>query len=81
MPTFTNDGKTTTLFIFYHIISQFGVTKEIMIDYGSHFFKKMMTKLSTMLGFHQENSSPYYPEANDQVEDINHDLKEMIQRW
>ena len=40
----------------------------------------MMTELATLLHFNQENSSPYYPQANGQVESINHVLKTMLQR-
>lgn len=60
MPTYLNDGKTTTLFTFNHIIARFRVSKQLVIDHGSHFQNAMMTELSTQLGFRQEHSSPYY---------------------
>jgi hypothetical protein len=37
MPTFLNDGCTTTLFFFNHIITHFGVPQAIVTDHGSHF--------------------------------------------
>ena len=37
MPTFNNDGKTTTLFIFNQIVARFDILKEIVTDHGSHF--------------------------------------------
>jgi hypothetical protein len=37
IPTFLNDGHTTTLFFFNHIITHFGVPHAIVIDHGSHF--------------------------------------------
>ena len=40
----------------------------------------MMEELSAKLGFHHENSTPYYPQANGQVEAINKVLKTML-RW
>ena len=40
----------------------------------------MMTELSTQLGFKQEHSSPYYPQANGQVEVVNKSLKTILQR-
>jgi len=61
MPTFNNDGETTTLFIFNQIIARFDILKEIVIDHGSHFQNKMMFELMSKLGLRQENSSPYYP--------------------
>jgi hypothetical protein len=39
----------------------------------------MMSGLHTKLGFPHENSSPYYPQANEQVEAINKVLKTMLQ--
>ena len=38
-----------------------------------------MTELTTLLKFRHENLSPYYPQANGQVEAINQVLKTMIQ--
>jgi hypothetical protein len=67
MPTFLNDGKIVALFMFNHIISRFGVLKAIVTDHGSHFRNHMMTELRKKLGFHHENLSPYYPQANGQV--------------
>jgi hypothetical protein len=50
MPTFNNDGKTTTLFIFNQIIARFGIPKDIVTEHGSHFQKKMMFDLTSNLG-------------------------------
>jgi len=67
MLTYLNDDKTTTLFTFNHIIARFKVPKQLVTDHGSHFQNAMMTELSTQLGFKQEHSSPYYPQANGEV--------------
>jgi len=40
----------------------------------------MMSDLTSLLGFHQDQSSSYYPQANGQVEAINGILKTMICR-
>ena len=61
MPTYAEDGKTVALFLFNHVIARFGVPQAIVIDHGSHFSNQMMAELSTKLGFHHENSTPYYP--------------------
>jgi transposase InsO family protein len=79
MPTFLNDGCTTTLFVFNHITTHFGVPRTIVTDHSSHFKNHMMSELHAKLGFRHENSSPYYPQANEQVEAINKVLKTMIQ--
>jgi hypothetical protein len=79
MPTFLNNGCTTSLFLFNHIITHFGVPHAIVTDHGAHFKNQMMRELHVKLGFLHENSSPYYPQANGQVEAINKVLKTMIQ--
>ena len=40
----------------------------------------MMAELSAKMGFRHENSTPYYPQANHQVEDTNKVLKTMLCR-
>jgi hypothetical protein len=71
MPTFDNTGKTTVLFIFNYIITQFGVPQAIITDHGIHFPNFMMSELTKKLGLLHENSTPYYTQVNGQVEEIN----------
>ena len=78
MPTYAEDGKTTTLFLFNHVISRFGVPHSIVTDHGSHFRNQMMEELSAKLGFCHENYTPYYLQANGQFEAINKVLKTML---
>jgi transposase InsO family protein len=78
MPTFNNDGETTTLFIFNQIIARFGIPEEIVTDHGSHFQNKMMSELTSKIGLRKEHSSPYYPQVNGQVEAMNKCLKTIL---
>jgi hypothetical protein len=64
LPTFSNDGEITTLFIFNQIVARFSITKEIVTDHGGQFQNRMMIELMSKLRFKWENSSPYYPQAN-----------------
>ena len=80
MPTYAEDGKAVALFLFNHIIARFGVPQSTITDHGSHFCNQMMEELSAKLGFHHENSTSYYPQANGQVEAINKVLKTMLRR-
>jgi transposase InsO family protein len=80
MPTFKDDGETTTLFLFNQIIARFDVPREIFTAHGSHFQNKMMSELTSKLGLRKERSSPYYPQANGQVEAVNKSLKTILQR-
>ena len=78
MPTFDNNGNTTALFIFNHIIARFSVPQAIFTDHGSHFRNFMMFELTEKLGLCHDNSMPYYPQANGQVEAINKVLITML---
>jgi transposase InsO family protein len=78
MPTFDNTGKTTTLSIFNHVITHFGVPQAIVTDQGIHFRNFMVSELTDKLGLHHDNSMPYYPQANGQVEAINKVLITML---
>jgi transposase InsO family protein len=40
----------------------------------------MMSDLTLNLGLRQEHLSPYYPQANGQVEAVNKSLKTILQR-
>ena len=80
MPTYAEDGKTTALFLFNHIIARFGVLQSIITGHESHFRNQMMEELSAKLGFRHKNSTPYYLQANGQVEAINKVLKMMLCR-
>ena len=80
MPTYVEDGKTATLFLFNHVIERFGVPQSIVADHRSHSHNQMMEELSSKLGFRHENSTPYYPQANGQVKAIKKNLKMMLRR-
>jgi hypothetical protein len=49
-PTFDNIGKNTTLFIFNHIVTQFGIPQAIVTNHTSHFWNFMMSELTEKLG-------------------------------
>ena len=80
MPTVKSNGETASHFVFNHIITQFGILKELVTDHGSHFQNHMMEELALKLGYKQEHSSSYYPQANGQVEAVNKSLKSILQR-
>eukprot|EP00253_Pinus_taeda_P036128 PITA_36128 len=73
MPTLSEDGHAAAQFLFNHIISQFGVPQAIVTDHGKHFRNHMMIELTTQLGLRHDSSTPYYPQANGQVEAVNMD--------
>jgi hypothetical protein len=58
MLTFSNDGETTSLFIFNQVIAWFEVPREIVTGHGIHFQNCMMSELVSKLGFRKEHLSP-----------------------
>ena len=80
MPTIKSDGETTVHFIFNQIITWFGISKDLVTDHGRHFQNKMMEELGSKLGYKQEHTSSYYPQANGQVEAVNKSLKSILLR-
>lgn len=64
MPTFNNTTETTTKFFFNHVITHFGVPKQLVSNHGTHFQNDMLQDLSHLLGFVHDFSTPYYPRAN-----------------
>jgi hypothetical protein len=80
MPTVKSNGNTTTFFVFNHIITRFGISSEIVTEYGSHFQNEMMEELVANMGFKHGHSSPYYPQENRQVEVVNKSLNTILQK-
>ena len=58
------DNETTTHFVFNQVITRFDIPKELVSNHGRHFQNKMMEELDSKLGYKQEHSSYYYPQAN-----------------
>eukprot|EP00253_Pinus_taeda_P012057 PITA_12057 len=80
MPILNNSGETAALFFFNHVLYRFGVPQAIVTAHGSHFRNHLTVELAAKLGLSHESSTPFYPQANRQVEAINKVLKLMLQR-
>ena len=65
MPTYDNTAKTIARFLFNHVVTQFGIPKELVSDHGKHFENKVFEELSHHLRFTHEFASPYYPQSNE----------------
>lgn len=55
MPTYSKDAKTTTLFLFNHIIIWFDIPSSIIIDHDTHFCNAMMAELTSMFHLDREH--------------------------
>jgi hypothetical protein len=76
---FSNDGGTITLFKFNKVITRFRVLREIVTNHESHFQNNIMLELTLKVVLKKEHLSPYYPQANGQVESVNKSLKTILQ--
>ena len=79
MPTVKSNGEIAAHFVFNQIITRFRILKELVTDHGSHFQNHMMEELASKLGYKEEHSFSYYPQANGQVEEVNKSLKSILQ--
>lgn len=51
MPTFNNTAATAARFLFNHVMTRFGVPKQMVSDHGSHFEDAVWRELATHLLF------------------------------
>lgn len=61
-----------------NIIFQEGIPTIIQSDNGSEFVNETMTELCVRFGIKQQNSLPYKPQSNGQIERFNKGIKEML---
>ncbi|XP_024630746.2 uncharacterized protein [Medicago truncatula] len=67
-------------FIQKFIIYRFGIPETITTDQGSVFTGRKMAKFAEDIGFKLITSTPYYPQANGQVEAANKNIIAIIKR-
>jgi transposase InsO family protein len=70
--------KYVVEFIYEDIFTRFGVPCEIVTDQGTQFTSKLMRELTEKYGIKHCKSSPYHPQANDQVESTNKVLEDVL---
>jgi len=44
MPSFENDGETTSLSLFNQVITRFGSLRDVVTNHGNHFQNRMMSE-------------------------------------
>jgi hypothetical protein len=73
-------SKDVINFIKEHFIHMFGIPQTITTDGGSVFISKEFKKFTADVGIKLIRSSPYYAQANGQVEASNQSLIKLIKR-
>ena len=67
-------------FILEHIIHRFGIPQTLTTDQGTLFISKEVRELVNSYGIKLLNSSPYYAQANGQVESSNKIMIKLIKK-
>lgn len=74
------DQEAVIDFIQNHILYRFGIPKTITTDQGSVFVGQKMQEFAAEVGFKLNTSTPYYVQANGQVEATNKVLINLIKK-
>jgi transposase InsO family protein len=80
VPLKTATSKDVIAFIKEHIVFRFGIPQTITTDQGTMFTCYEFKDFAARLGIKLLNSSPYYAQANGQVEASNKSLIKLIKR-
>ena len=65
-------------FLFEEIFARYGTPREIISDGGEQFTSHMITKLMEKYGIKHRITTPYHPQANDQVGSTNKVLENIL---
>ena len=76
----TNDHRMVNKFIVSDIFSRFGCRRAIISDDGSHFNNSHFRALLRKYGVHHCATTTYHPQANDQVEVCNREVKNVLKK-
>ena len=74
-----NNHKRVLKFLREHILSQYGMPKAIICDYGSHFSNCYFQVLLKKYGMVHRLSTPYHPQTCGQVELANREIKQILE--
>ena len=80
IPLVNVDQENVIEFIQKHIIYRFGIPETITTDQGSVFIGRKMQEFATEMGFKLLTSTPYYAQANGQVEAENKVIISLIKK-
>ena len=78
IPTRTNTHWEVLRFVTRNIFSQYGCSMAIISDGGLHFNNAHFRALLKKYGVHHRITTPYHPQANEQLEVSNQEEKNMM---
>ena len=71
-------SDTAMQFIFENIVTRFGCPRVLMSDQGSHFLNQTIRALTEEFQICHQKSTPYHPQANQQVKVTNRELENIL---
>ena len=77
-PFTSKEGGEVAEAIFKNWYSRYGIPYEIQTDQGKEFTNDLMKRLNYRMAIGHQVTTPYYPQANGQVERFNQTLKNAI---
>ena len=80
IPTRTNDHWEVLRFVTRCIFARYGCPRVIINDIGSSFNNAHFRTLLKKYGVHHHITTPYYPQANGQVEVSNREVKNILKK-
>ncbi|RDX85654.1 Gag-Pol polyprotein, partial [Mucuna pruriens] len=78
--TKTDDAKVVVDFLKSNIFYQFGVSKVLISDQGSHFCNKAMSNLLHKYGVVHRVATTYHPQTNSEAKVFNKEIKKTLQK-
>jgi len=78
IPMISTKGPKIADFISHHIICQFGIPTQIVIDNGKSFKNKEVLALCKAYHIRISFSTPYYPQGNGQAKATNKTIRSIL---
>ena len=80
IPTQTNDAKVVASFLRSHIFTRFETPRALIIDGGTHFYKKLIDNVLRKYGVRHRTALAYHPKTNGQAEETNREIKSILEK-